>query len=138
MYFRWKDTYSVNVTEIDKQHRRLFEIGGRVSDLVLANDKYDHFDEIMIILQELKEYAIYHFKYEETLMEKYGFKETDLHKMEHAFFSKKLQRLENKDIDENQKQAVIELITFVSDWIAGHILKSDMKYKEHFNSKGLT
>lgn len=137
MYFGWKDAYSVNVGEIDKQHKKLFEIGGKISDLVLANDEFDHFDEIMAILEELKEYTIYHFDYEEKLMEKYGFEESDSHKFEHLFLVKKLQKLQDKDFDLNQKDAVVNLITFISDWIAGHILKTDMKYKECFNSNGL-
>lgn len=137
MYFEWKQIYSVNVSEIDKQHKRLFEIGKQISDLVLARDDYDHYDEIMTILQELKVYTLSHFEYEEKLMEQYGFKEADSHKIEHIFLVKRLDRLQKKDIDTKQKEAVIELITFISDWIAGHILKTDMRYKEFFNEKGI-
>lgn len=135
--FGWKDAYSVNIAEIDKQHNELFRIGGKIADLVNANDDQDHFDEIMVILQELKQYTIYHFEYEEKLMEQYGYVETDSHKIEHLFLIKKLKKFENKDIDTEQKEAVVELVTFISDWIAGHILKTDMKYKEFFNSRGL-
>lgn len=135
--FRWKDAYSVNIAEINKQHKELFRIGGKIADLVNANDDQDHFDEIMVILQRLEEYTIYHFEYEEKLMEQYGYVETDSHKIEHLFLIKKLKKFENKDIDTEQKEAVVELVTFISDWIAGHILKTDMKYKEFFNSRGL-
>jgi hemerythrin len=137
MYFEWKDIYSVNVAEIDKQHKKLFKIGEKISDLVLANDEFDHYDEIMDILQELKEYTLYHFGYEEKLMEQYGYKETDPHKIEHIFLIKKLEKLQKKDIDTKQKEAVIELIAFISDWIAGHILKTDMRYKVYLNEKGV-
>lgn len=135
--FGWKDAYSVNIAEINKQHKELFRIGGQIADLVNANDDQDHFDEIMVILQKLEEYTIYHFEYEEKLMEQYGYVETDSHKIEHLFLIKKLKKFENKDIDTEQKEAVVELVTFISDWIAGHILKTDMKYKEFFNSRGL-
>lgn len=137
MYFKWKDNYNVDVKEIDKQHNKLFEIGTRISELVLANDDFDHYDEIMAILQELKEYTIYHFGYEEKLMKQYGYKDLDTHKIEHLFVIKKLQKLGSKDIDEEQKEAVMELIGFISDWISGHILKTDMQYKELFKSQGL-
>jgi hemerythrin len=137
MYFEWKEAYSVNVLEIDKQHKKLFEIGGKISDLVLSKDDYDHYDEIMVILQELKDYTLYHFDYEEKLLEQSGFKDLDTHKIEHVFLIKKLQRLQNKDIDIDQKEATINLISFISDWIAGHILKTDLKYKEFFQEKGI-
>jgi hemerythrin len=135
MYFDWKDSYKVNVEEIDKQHRRLFEIGRKIADLVLINDDFDHYDEIMVILGELKDYTIYHFDQEEKLMERYGYDDLERHKIEHLFVVKKLQKLENKDIDEAQREAVLELIGFISDWIAGHILKTDMNYKDFFSSK---
>jgi len=137
MYFEWKDSYGVDVEEIDRQHRKLFEIGGRISDLVLAKDGYDHYDEIMTILDELKNYTIYHFNYEEKLMEEYGFPGLDEHKIEHMFLIKKLERMKDKDIDANQEDALINLVTFVSDWISGHILKTDMGYKDFFKEKGV-
>ncbi len=137
MYFKWKDEFSVNVGELDRQHRKLFEIGGRISDLVMADDGFDHYDEIVGILAELADYAVYHFDQEEILMEQYGYPELESHKIEHMFFRKKLQKIESKDLDNMQREAVIELITFISDWIAGHILKTDAKYGAFFNSHGL-
>ena len=137
MYFEWKDSYGVNIAEIDKQHKKLFEIGGKISELVLAKDGYDHYDEIMVVLEELKEYTLKHFRYEEMLMEKYGFEGLDQHKIEHMFLVKKLERMKNEDIDANQEETLLNLINFVSDWIAGHILKTDMGYKEFFNAKGI-
>lgn len=131
--FEWKDTYSVNVPEIDKQHRELFRIGGEIADLVLVKDDYDHFDEIMTILKQLKDYTIYHFNYEEKLMEKYGYEGTDFHKIEHLFLTKKIEKFEEQDLDQKQSEAVVELVAFISDWICGHILKTDMKYKDFFN-----
>jgi len=131
--FEWKDTYCVNVPAIDKQHKELFRIGGLIADLVFADDEYDHFDEIMVILKELKDYTLYHFQYEEKLMEKYGYEETDFHKIEHLFLTKKIEKFEELDLDEKQNEAVIGLVNFISDWISGHILKTDMKYKDFFN-----
>jgi len=135
--FDWKEIYSVNVDEIDKQHKKLFEIGGRIYDLVQSNDEYDHYDEILTILEELKDYTIFHFDYEEKLMRQYEFEEAETHSFEHIFFVKKLQKLQIEDIDTKQKKVTMELITFIADWIAGHILKTDMGYKDFFNSKGL-
>ncbi|SHI58164.1 bacteriohemerythrin [Lutispora thermophila] len=131
--FEWKDAYKVNVPEIDKQHRELFRIGREIADLVDAKDDYDHFDEIMAILKQLKDYTFYHFQYEEKLMEKYGYEGTDLHKIEHLFLTKKIEKFEEEDLDEKQGEAVVELVNFISDWICGHILKTDMKYKDFFN-----
>jgi len=137
MLFKWKDNYSCNISGIDNQHKKLFEIGSRIFDLVSLNDGYDHYDEIMNILNELKDYTIYHFSYEEELMKEHNYEDYESHKIEHDFFIKKLMRLEKSDLEDNQNEALMKIITFVADWISGHILKTDMKYKTFFNDKGI-
>ena len=131
--FEWKDEYGVNVPEIDKQHRELFRIGRKIAELVMLEDDDDHFDEIMTILAELKDYTMYHFRFEENLMGKYGYSDIDRHKIEHLFLTRKIEKFESQDIDERQSEAINELVRFISDWISGHILKTDMKYREFFN-----
>ncbi len=134
---RWKDTYSVNVEEIDNQHKKLFEIGGRLYDLSSLKDDFDHYDEIMDIIGELRDYTIYHFNFEEELLKKNGYEEIENHSIEHDFFVKKLKRIEKKDIDGQQGQTIMEITEFLIDWVSSHILKSDMQYKPYLNSKGV-
>lgn len=134
---RWKEIYKCNVEEIDNQHKKLFEIGSRVFELASLKDGCDHYDGIMDVLQELKDYTIYHFNFEEKLMLENKYEEYENHKVEHDFFIKKIMRLEKKDIDKQQNEALIDIINFVADWISSHILKTDMEYKEFFNSKGI-
>lgn len=137
MYFKWKNEYQVNIAEIDKQHKHLFEIGTRIYDLANVKDSYDHFDEIMAVLQELKDYSNYHFSHEEKLMEQHGYENFEKHQFEHYFVIKKLQKFVNDEIDRNQKDTVLNLVSFVSDWITNHILQEDMKYKDFLNNKGV-
>ncbi|MGI6669441.1 MAG: bacteriohemerythrin [Acetivibrionales bacterium] len=137
MYFKWKDEYNTGIKEIDDQHRRLFEIGGRIYDLANANDAYDHYDEIMAVLEELKAYTVYHFGYEEKLMERFGYEHYETHKFQHYFAVRKIQKFEEEDVDENQSEIIMKIVAFISDWISNHILKEDMKYKDLFISKGV-
>jgi hemerythrin len=137
MLFAWRNSFSTNVQDIDDQHKKLFEIGGRLYDIAAAKDGYDHYDEITEVLDELKAYTIYHFGFEEEMMREQGYQNYDIHKIEHDFFIKKIKKLENKDLDENQDESVMEMIKFVADWITSHILKTDLQYREFFNSKGI-
>ena len=137
MLFKWKDNFSCNIDEIDKQHKELFAIGSKIYSIVSLKDECDHYDEIMAILDELKEYTIKHFNYEEKLMDQYKFMGFENHKIEHDFFIKKLQRLERKDLDSLQGEALMEMVTFVADWVSSHILKTDFEYKAFFNEKGV-
>lgn len=128
--FKWQDSFSCGITEIDNQHKKLFEIGARVYETATLNDEYDHYDELTQILQELLDYTQYHFGYEEKLFIKYNYENITSHKFEHDFFIKKLQKISKKDLEDNQGQTLLEIVRFVADWITGHILDSDMKYRE--------
>lgn len=128
--FKWQEKFSCGIPEIDKQHRKLFEIGARIYETASLNDACDHYDELTQTLQELLDYTQYHFGFEENLLIKYDYEHFDMHKIEHNFFVRKLQKLTIKDLDDNQEQTLLEIVSFVADWVAGHILVSDMKYKE--------
>jgi hemerythrin len=107
-----------------------------LDELTALNDGYDHYDEIVSILKKLKDYTVYHFGFEEKLLEKYNYDQLEAQCFEHHFFVKKLEKICRKDIDEKQQEAVREIYSFVIDWISSHILESDMKYKYCLNSKG--
>lgn len=130
MVFMWKEDFSISNKEIDEQHKKLFEIGQRLYDLIASRGDYDRFDEIMVIFDELSEYVKYHFEFEEKQLEKYGYSNLETHKMEHYFFMKKINRERERDIDSAQKDTLLRLVKFVSDWIMQHILREDMAYKE--------
>ncbi|SKC48550.1 bacteriohemerythrin [Maledivibacter halophilus] len=135
--FKWKDEYSCNINEIDNQHKKLLEIGLKLSNIIKDKNDLDHYDEIIEVLRELKEYTIYHFKYEEDLMHRHGYKELNGHRLTHEIFVNKIIEIENKDIDENQQKVTIEILTFIADWIENHILKVDHMYKDFLNEKGV-
>lgn len=134
--FKWQEIFSCGIQEIDRQHQRLFEIGRKIYETATLNDECDHYDELAQTLDELIEYTKYHFDYEEKLMEKYNYPGYAVHKIEHAFFIKKVLKIADKDFEENQNQTMMEIVHFVADWITGHILDTDMKYKECLAKNG--
>ena len=121
----WKDDYKLGVQLIDDQHKKLFEICGRAYDL-LKNEVYiDKYDRIVEIIEELKQYALYHFKSEEEYMKSIGYKKLLSHKVFHDDFLEKIKSFDLEKIDENQDQAIIEILDFVVNWIDKHILTVD-------------
>jgi len=128
MYFKWKDEYCTGIEAIDNQHRHLMEIGSKIFDLAYADDGCDHYDEIMEVLGELKDYTVYHFGYEEELMVRYGYERYEPHKFQHFFLTKKIEKFEEEkqEIDDRQKDTILKLAEFLSDWVTNHILKEDM------------
>lgn len=137
MAIKWKESYSCGIEEIDKQHKRLFEIGDELYTIITLKDGLDHYDEITEILEKLKDYTIYHFNYEEGLMEKYGFSGLQEHKNQHNEFVKKVIEFEHNDIDQDQNAVSLNMVMFIADWIEKHILGTDFKYKNFFAEKGV-
>jgi len=121
----WKDEYATGIQMIDEQHKRLFEIGNSIYNLLenyLLDDKYD---KIVAIVNELKEYTKYHFASEENYMREIKYRKYLEQKTEHSDFIDKLEEMELKDIDQNQEQYIRDLLTFVFNWILEHIIQKD-------------
>jgi hemerythrin len=137
MAFFWKDEYSTNIAIIDEQHKRLLDLGSKLYYQISLKDGVDHYDEIMKVLSDLKNYTIYHFKCEEELLEKYGYEDITRHKIQHAGFINKILQIEKEDIDMKQEKISMEIIVFIADWITNHILKTDHQYKDFLHEKGI-
>ncbi|AEF16463.1 MULTISPECIES: bacteriohemerythrin [Thermoanaerobacterium] len=126
----WKEDFRLGIDEIDKQHKRLFDIANEAYDLLkneFAIDKYDH---IVEIIKELKDYTIYHFDYEEDYMKSIGFKKLLSHKVLHDDFKEKINNIDLDKIDQNQDEYIKDILNFLVDWIEKHILKDDRLYAE--------
>ncbi len=102
--FKWKDNFSVNIKIIDEQHQELFRIGNALYSIISIKDGVDRYDEIMKILYEMRDYAIYHFDYEEKLMKENGYLDFENHKRQHNGFINKVKSIDELDIDEKQKK----------------------------------
>jgi len=85
----------------------------------------DKYDKIVHILEELKDYTIFHFKSEEEYMESIEYKRLFTQKIEHEKFIKTLEETNYRDIDENQDESLVKILNFLNDWLIEHILKTD-------------
>ena len=131
MSFKWKEEFNLNIDEIDKQHKKLMEIGRRAYDIAVIDDGYDRYDEIMTIIDELLEYTKYHFEYEEDMLKKCNYDHIHDQEEEHGFYVYKINEVASReDIDDNQRKVILEIIDFLSEWISKHIMIADRKYAE--------
>lgn len=122
---RWKEEYTMGVSQIDEQHRKLFEIAAKIHEL-LKNELYsDKFDKIMELIGELKAYTIFHFQSEEEYMRQIGYKKFLTHKVDHDDFIDKINHVDFNAVDENQNAYILEILDFVVKWIDEHILEKD-------------
>lgn len=130
--FEWKKEYETGIEKIDNEHKKLFEIADRGYAL-LKNDLYlDKYDRIIELLNELKDYAQFHFSAEEAYMESIGHKKLFTHKIEHDQFIQKISNVNLKSLDNNQDKYIVEILDFIVNWIKEHILEKDKEYVNQF------
>jgi hemerythrin len=129
----WNNSYSVNVAEIDVQHKKLVDM---INDLNDAMSQGKGKDVIGKILGGLIDYAGSHFATEEKYFDKFGYPETISHKKAHADLVKKV--LEYQDgFNKGSISLSVEVMRFLKDWLILHIQGTDKKYTAFFNEKGL-
>jgi hemerythrin len=120
-----KQEYYTGITFIDEEHTKLFSIANECYELLTNQFIPDKFDYIMEVINDLKEYTKYHFKHEEEYMESIGYKRILSQKVAHADFIDKIFGFNSDSIDENQREALLELVDFLNTWLVEHIEKRD-------------
>lgn len=125
--FAFTDKYRTGIELIDAEHQRLFEIIKETNDVIHAELLHDKYDEIVHILDALKDYTILHFQDEEAYMEEIKYEGLQAQKYAHAAFVDKLNEIDLEKVDDNQQEYLEELIDYLLDWLVTHILKVDKK-----------
>lgn len=128
--YEMKDEYKTNIDIIDKQHKHLFEITDRTYELLTNDLLVDKYDRILELLDELKEYTLFHFSTEEKYMEEINYKNLEAQKEAHAQFIKKLDDYNLNTIDDNQDESIRDLLEFLNSWLVNHIINMDKQIGE--------
>lgn len=123
---KWKEQYETGVEIIDEQHRKLFELTDSAYELLKNNFYTDKYDRIVEILEELKNYTIFHFKSEEEYMLSVSYKKFLSHKIEHDALIEKINNIDLKLVDQEQDKHIMDILNFLVDWIDNHILEKDL------------
>lgn len=135
--FIWKKEFELGIKSIDEQHKKLLEIGNQINELILDySDSCDNFTDIYNLLEELRDYTVYHFDTEEELFIKYNYSDYDNHKKEHDKFIDYLDSINLNHVDENQKEFLQELLNKIVQWVFKHIITTDFLYKDYLIKLG--
>ncbi|PLY16884.1 MAG: hemerythrin [Sedimenticola sp.] len=119
----WDNTLSVQVDEIDEDHRRLVDLFNILNHSVADGDAPDYIEAVM---EELISCTVWHFRHEERLMLKYGYDGFLEHKTEHQELIESAKELQIKTLQEG-KSLSSDDIKFLEHWLTGHILSADMQ-----------
>lgn len=123
--FEMREEFYTGIPLVDEEHAELFRIAQSAMDLYQDPYVVDKYDNIIGILEELKQYAALHFTNEEAYMERIEYKRLFSQKIEHQAFIRKLDEVDFQAIDENQEEYILKLLNFLNDWLVHHILEKD-------------
>ncbi len=131
--WQWDESYSVGVSEIDEQHKKLVGMINRLHDGLGQGLGSELIGEI---LDEMAAYTEYHFQTEEDYFNQFNFREKDIHTAEHKGFSKKVSEFQEK-FRTNPMILSVEVMYYLSNWLKNHIQGTDRNYTVLFNENGL-
>ena len=130
----WDEKYSVNVKEIDEQHKNMIKFINDVNDNLAAGSDFKFFDDFF---DELMHHTITHFETEERYFEKFAYEDAKVHIIEHNNIKKVVTELQKKYLDDPSPTVIFEVASLLEAWLMGHIMLHDKKYTKCFNDHGL-
>ena len=129
----WDDKFSVGISMIDEEHKTLF---GILNKVIVVKKHNGNPEELREVLREVTNYALTHFRTEETYMKEFNYPEYQNHKEEHHEFAMKIIAYLEKLI-KGDYQIVNEIIEYLKWWLVNHIQVTDKKYVVCFSENSL-
>lgn len=131
--FEWNEKYSVNVGELDEQHRKLIEMINDVNGSITAGNGKA---VVKPVLDKLLDYTAYHFVTEERFLEAHRYPDLTKHKSDHNTLLWQVLDLRSR-YEAGEDVEASEVLDFLTDWLKSHLLSSDKKYAAFLNSQGM-
>jgi hemerythrin len=131
--FAWKPEYSVSVSTLDAQHKKLFALAQTLQDAMSAGKGRE---VLARCLNDLVAYTKTHFAEEESLLSKHSYADLPQHKLQHTQLINQISDFQ-KQFTSGNAFITIELMDFIREWITKHILQNDHSYGNFFNKLGV-
>ncbi len=121
----WRKNLETGVRDIDMQHRELIN---RMSALLEATEEGREANEVLELLDFLKQYVIVHFETEGLLMAQYEYPDLETHVKEHRLLVQDLERMDEEFIRRhNPERLAAQLESRLVEWLLTHISLVDKR-----------
>ncbi len=117
--FVWEEAYSVGNSELDNQHKGLFELANQLPEVVSNEDARP-------VIMQLYKYTREHFAFEEEIMKESGFPLLQEHRQLHEEIISKLNAISSRKINDDEE--LYEFKKFFYDWLISHIMQEDNRF----------
>lgn len=127
--FVWTDKLSLNVNEMDAEHKTLVQKINALVEEMERNDSNRNSESLHRVFLDLATYTTQHFEHEERYMERIGYPQLASHKIIHKKLLAQVgeygEQIQNEMLDSSK------LISFLRNWLISHIMGVDMQYANH-------
>lgn len=126
----WNDSFATHVGDVDAHHKKLIDFINNIYRGIMLEKGKEVVDKT---LDELVDFTVMHFGYEESLFDKYGYEDSVSHKAKHkALLAQVGDYVGKYKAGENVSH---ELLSFLKNWLMKHIMGVDQKYVGFLKSK---
>ncbi|MCK9563526.1 MAG: bacteriohemerythrin [Bacteroidales bacterium] len=123
-FLKWSSDLETGIDVIDNQHRRIVEYINELHDAIERQSR----DDVSVVLEELVDYTLSHFAFEEDLQEQSGYPFFHAHKKVHDLFKRKIAEFQQRfELGEDISR---QLLTLLRTWLVNHIKRDDADYVE--------
>ncbi len=123
----WDGTYSIGIRELDDHHQHLF---------MLINRAFDGYNQgmgdtsVRKLLEEMLEYAVYHFSAEEMRMGEDSYPGIGEHHNQHRILTDQV--AEMMELHGTVGSSILSsTLMFMNTWLTRHILQYDRDYARY-------
>ena len=126
-FLEWSPDLSMGVEIIDDQHKRLVEYVNQLDEARIRRDR----GAIAKVIEELVDYTVSHFAFEEVMMEEAGYRFLKAHKRVHATFIGHVGVFQQRfKSGEDVELVATDMQATLVKWLMKHIKCEDMDYSE--------
>jgi len=130
----WDQSYSVNVSKCDQDHKKLFSLLNALHEAMKSGKGSQVLQQVV---KDLADYTKYHFSQEELLLRQTNYPNLIPHQAQHQTFVKKVEQFQS-DLKAGNLAQSITVTEFLRDWLANHIKQTDRQYSAHLNANGIS
>ena len=132
--FNWDESFLTGIALVDDQHKRLVDLVNDMGEISMSGENADP-QELAAVINEMLDYAKTHFRDEEDLMQKSGLdlRHISFHRAQHYSFFEEARGLTaiGKEVYPERTR---ELLQYLVDWLAYHILGIDQSMARQFRA----
>lgn len=129
IYWEWEASMDTGIEAIDAQHRKIVELINTLDQAAQQHDRHS----ALGVLEELEQYTLNHFSFEEFLMENGGYPAFESHRQVHQRFAGRI--AEYRQRCAKGEDITRKLLYDLKVWLTNHIQRDDQDYAPYVKKK---